>query len=58
VLHFTDIATALVNLGACRHVAEDLCWTIREDVRPLHITAGNRARVLSKLVTLVGIAGR
>ncbi|KAG1839013.1 hypothetical protein DFJ58DRAFT_917053 [Suillus subalutaceus] len=58
VLRFTDIATALVNLGACRHVAEDLRWTIREDVHPLHITAENRSRVLSKLVTLVGIAGR
>ncbi|KAG1808292.1 uncharacterized protein BJ212DRAFT_1384503 [Suillus subaureus] len=57
-LHFTDIATALVNLGACRHVAEDLRWTIREDVHPLHITAEDRSRVLSKLVTLVGIAGR
>jgi hypothetical protein len=58
VLHFIDIATALVNLGACRRVAEDLRWTIREDVHPLHITAENRSRVLSKLVTLVGIAGR
>ncbi|KAG2036123.1 hypothetical protein BDR03DRAFT_1092768 [Suillus americanus] len=57
-LRFTDIATTLVNLGACRHVAEDLCWTIREDVHPLHITAENRPCVLSKLVTLVGIAGR
>ncbi|KAG1742847.1 hypothetical protein EDB19DRAFT_1966334 [Suillus lakei] len=57
-LRFTDIATALVNLGACRQVAEDLHWTIREDGRPLHITAEDRSRVLSKLVTLAGIAGR
>ncbi|KAG2364914.1 hypothetical protein BDR07DRAFT_1607859 [Suillus spraguei] len=57
-LRFTDIASALVNLGASRHVAEDLCWTIREDVHPLHITTETRLRVLSKLVTLVGIAGR
>ncbi|KAG2750267.1 hypothetical protein P692DRAFT_201864839 [Suillus brevipes Sb2] len=57
-LRFTDIATALVNLGACRRVAEDLRWTIREDVQPLNITAESRSRVLSTLVTLVGIAGR
>ncbi|KAG1858097.1 hypothetical protein F4604DRAFT_1589615 [Suillus subluteus] len=37
---------------------ENLRWAIREDVHPLHITAENRSRVLSKLVTLVGIAGR
>jgi hypothetical protein len=57
-LRFTDIATALVNLGACRHVAEDLRWTIREDVHPLRISSENRSRVLSKLVALVGIAAR
>ncbi|KAG2079023.1 hypothetical protein BDR04DRAFT_1226172 [Suillus decipiens] len=57
-LHFIDIASALINLGACRHVAEDLCWTVREDVHPLHITTEDRSRVLSKLVTLVSIAGR
>ncbi|KAG1765502.1 hypothetical protein EV702DRAFT_981492 [Suillus placidus] len=38
---------------------EDLRWTIHEEnIHPLHITAENRSRVLSKLVTLVGIAGR
>ncbi|KAG2059195.1 hypothetical protein BDR06DRAFT_994148 [Suillus hirtellus] len=57
-LRFTDIATALVNLGACRHVAEDLGWTIRENIHPLRISSENRSRVLSKLVALVGIAAR
>ncbi|KAG0707313.1 hypothetical protein DFH29DRAFT_23660 [Suillus ampliporus] len=57
-LRFTDIATALVNLGVCRQVAEDLHWTIREDKRLLHITTEDRLRVVSELVTLVGIAGR
>ncbi|KAG2150604.1 hypothetical protein DEU56DRAFT_37316 [Suillus clintonianus] len=57
-LRFTDVAAVLVNLGACHQVAEDLHWTIPKDERPSHITAEDRSRVLSKLVTLVGIAGR
>ncbi|KAG1732199.1 uncharacterized protein EDB91DRAFT_1152137 [Suillus paluster] len=57
-LRFTDIATALVNLGARRQVSEDLHWTIRKDEHPLHIATEDRVRVVSKLVTLVGIAGR
>ncbi|OAX32748.1 hypothetical protein K503DRAFT_860162 [Rhizopogon vinicolor AM-OR11-026] len=58
LLLFSDIATALVTLGARRQVVQDLHWAVRADVRPLDITHEDRLRVASGVVKLVEVAGR
>jgi hypothetical protein len=58
LLRFSDIATALVTLGARRQVAEDFHWAVREDERPLDITPEDRLRLVRGLVKLVETAGR